>query len=91
MSFLYEYFSVQVFFIVLRETIESAIIVSVLLAFVNKSLEPVTHEQKNSATEINSEQIEEQNAARGIELHKLKFQIWAGGICGFWRVLLWVP
>ena len=49
MSFLDEYFSVQVFFIVLRETIELAIIVSVLLAFVNKSLEPVTHEQKNSS------------------------------------------
>ncbi|KAM9933502.1 hypothetical protein OXX80_006879 [Metschnikowia pulcherrima] len=88
MSFLDEYFSVQVFFIVLRETIESAIIVSVLLAFVNKSLEPVTHEQKNSATEINSDQIEEQNAARGIELHKLKFQIWAGGICGFLACLV---
>lgn len=31
-----DYFSVQVFFIVFRETIETAIIVSVLLAFIDQ-------------------------------------------------------
>lgn len=39
-----DYFSVQIFFIILRETIESAIIVSVLLSFIRQNaIDPVTN------------------------------------------------
>lgn len=37
-DFFENYFSVQVFFIIFRETIETAIIISVLLAFLNQGL-----------------------------------------------------
>lgn len=83
MSFLDDYFSVQVFFIVLRETIELAIIISVLLAFVNKSFEPLSQQQKQSPNESASDGQNAQDKVRKDEVRKLRFQIWAGGVSGF--------
>lgn len=77
MSSLDDYFSVQVFFIVLRETIELAIIISVLLAFVTKSLNPPT---SDSETSVIDHLTKESNRTL---LQKLRLQIWAGGLAGF--------
>ncbi|ODV67471.1 hypothetical protein HYPBUDRAFT_152398 [Hyphopichia burtonii NRRL Y-1933] len=46
-----DYFSIQIFFIILRETLETAIIVSVLLSFINQ----------RSSRDANQEQINFQN------------------------------
>lgn len=81
MASLDDYFSVQVFFIVLRETLELAIIISVLLAFVNQSFsddqppKPIeSHSSRQSDLTQNSEKS---------QLHMLKVHIWVGGLCGF--------
>lgn len=66
-----DYFSVQVFFIVLRETLELAIIISVLLAFVGKSFG--TKSGKLSKEALRTAQT----------LHGLRLQIWIGGLLGF--------
>ncbi|GAO51161.1 iron permease FTR1 [Saitoella complicata NRRL Y-17804] len=60
-------FSVPIFFIVLRETIEAAIIVSVLLAFVTQTLHP---DHTSSGHDI-------------LMYKKLRNQIWTGAGCGF--------
>lgn len=83
-----DYFSVQAFFIVLRETIELAIIISVLLAFVNKSLLQDSKDQtQDNPTEGESENCSQQNEAAAPPNEKLisglKWQIWVGGLCGF--------
>ncbi|QEL60055.1 hypothetical protein CJJ09_002145 [Candidozyma auris] len=88
-----DYFSVQVFFIVLRETIESAIIISVLLAFVHKSLsqDPKASSQDNptdSEVENSSQGSELANAPNEKLLSSFKWQIWVGGLCGFLGCLL---
>lgn len=62
------YFSIQVFFIILRETLETAIIISVLLSFINKR-EPVG----------NSPEAQEQRATN----KKLRLQVFLGAIGGF--------
>lgn len=62
------YFSIQVFFIILRETLETAIIISVLLSFINKR-EP----------EGDSVQAQHQREAN----KKLRLQVFAGAIGGF--------
>lgn len=66
-------FSVQVFFIVLRETIELAIIISVLLAFIQKTFlseDPKPNEEDKKY------------------VSSLKVQIWVGGLAGFAACLL---
>lgn len=77
-----KYFSVQVFFIILRETLELAIIISVLLAFVDQT---VKKPQKGPGDyrslsqehhEVNDENIQK-------ETNRLKLSIWLGGISGF--------
>lgn len=88
-----DYFSVQVFFIVLRETIELAIIISVLLAFVHKSLlqDPKALSQDNptdSEVENSSQGSELANAPNEKLLSSFKWQIWVGGLCGFLGCLL---
>jgi len=66
-----EYFSIQVFFIILRETLETAIIISVLLSFINQrstsSGETPDGPHHASTTEVN---------------RKLKLQVWLGAILG---------
>lgn len=90
-----KYFSVQVFFLIFRETIETAIIVSVLLAFLNqgfgqKSIQ-TEHEIVESETPIEAAADEDRLApteARKVEATSLKiyrqlvFQVWAGAILG---------
>ncbi|PVH14582.1 uncharacterized protein CXQ87_002726 [Candidozyma duobushaemuli] len=81
-----DYFSVQVFFIVLRETIESAIIISVLLAFVNKSLSQDSKESQDNHTEEESENCSSSNERLALNeklVRSLRWQIWVGGLCGF--------
>ncbi|BFZ62107.1 high-affinity iron permease [Saitoella coloradoensis] len=63
-------FSVPIFFIVLRETIEAAIIVSVLLAFVTQTLHPDHAHAHSSSTSI-------------LLYKRLRNQIWTGAACGF--------
>lgn len=86
MGSLEDYFSVQVFFIVLRETLELAIIISVLLAFVNQSLqEDKPFSQYKSIQSNSSDQSESllsESSAKS-QLHMLKVHIWVGGLCGF--------
>lgn len=82
MSFFDDYFSVQVFFIVLRETIELAIIISVLLAFVKKSLAPSRKAVEFDDAET-SEGSADHEAEQASELRRLTLQIWVGGVCGF--------
>lgn len=62
------YFSIQVFFIILRETLETAIIISVLLSFINKR-EPVG----DSAPEQHQREVNK----------KLRLQVFLGAIGGF--------
>lgn len=71
-------FSVQVFFIILRETIELAIIISVLLAFVTKSLQDDSKSAKISPQSSNSTKVSEKSLLR-----TLRLQIWLGGLAGF--------
>lgn len=62
-----QYFSIQIFFIILRETLETAIIISVLLSFINKR-EPTT---------------ESDHAAHVRQINKgLRLQVWLGAIGG---------
>ncbi|ODV87830.1 hypothetical protein CANARDRAFT_26031 [[Candida] arabinofermentans NRRL YB-2248] len=66
-----DYFSVQIFFIILRETLESAIIVSVLLSFIKQNfttVDPVTgHSQLNVDL---------------VTYRSLKMQVWVGALAG---------
>lgn len=87
-----EYFSVQIFFIILRETLETAIIISVLLSFINqrshrhaKSLaqqgpSPTEEEQlpSNSTSVVPSD-----HKSHLEKVHqKLKLQVWIGALLG---------
>lgn len=69
------YFSPQIFVIILRETLESAIIISVLLAFIAQSFE--SHE----------EDIQRQQE-KDLLRRKLTLQVWTGGFCGLALCLL---
>lgn len=62
-----QYFSIQIFFIILRETLETAIIISVLLSFINKR-EPTAESSEN----LHVRQIN----------RKLRLQVWLGAIGG---------
>lgn len=67
-----KYFSIQIFFIILRETLETAIIISVLLSFINKR-EPPDQEDDPHPEET----------ARVRRANKLlRMQVWLGAICG---------
>lgn len=86
MSSLEDYFSVQAFFIVLRESLELAIIISVLLAFVNQSVQT---DQTVSEAESESEShpsLRKDTAQKEVRL--LKWQIWIGGLAGFLACML---
>ncbi|GMM47284.1 Fth1 protein [Pichia kluyveri] len=68
-----KYFSVQIFFIILRETIESAIIVSVLLSFINQ----------NSYDGVTGHLLIDKTIYK-----KMKMQVWFGAFTGFGICLL---
>lgn len=63
------YFSIQIFFIILRETLETAIIISVLLSFIKKK-EPENADESATA-----------NHMRKVNLG-LRLQVWLGAIFG---------
>lgn len=63
-----DYFSVQIFFIILRETLETAIVISVLLSFINQRAHEAAHPLKDS--EI-------------AHMRSLRIQVWAGALLGF--------
>ncbi|ODQ79762.1 hypothetical protein BABINDRAFT_161462 [Babjeviella inositovora NRRL Y-12698] len=71
------YFSVQIFFIILRETLESAIIVSVLLAFLKQNFTSTNPTTQQEILLIDSK-----------EYRSLKLQIWFGGLLGLFICLL---
>lgn len=88
-----DYFSIQIFFIILRETLETAIIISVLLSFINQR----SHKQEEESTlstnnnNNNENENENENAVHPISIsqsrkadmnRKLKFQVWIGAILG---------
>lgn len=61
------YFSIQIFFIILRETLETAIIILVLLSFIKKREPETDSEHADHIRKINS---------------GLRLQVWLGAICG---------
>ncbi|WWD00894.1 hypothetical protein V866_007832 [Kwoniella sp. B9012] len=89
----HQYFNVPIFFIVFRETIEAAIIVSVLLSFVEQLM--LTGKLGSSETSIdnadNTQGQEQENAHSGDDhlerrrklIRRMRIQIWAGTIVGF--------
>ncbi|WRT64504.1 uncharacterized protein IL334_001436 [Kwoniella shivajii] len=78
-----DYFSVPIFFIVFRETIEAAIIVSVLLSFVEQLM--LTGKLNNSSPSIDDAQIGSTDDVdkRKKLIKRMRIQIWAGTITGF--------
>ncbi|KAG5421098.1 FTH2 [Candida metapsilosis] len=81
MSAIEDYFSIQIFFIILRETLESAIIISVLLSFINqrshKSDVGTTPPPASSSAHSHASSTHLQQVQR-----KLKIQVWVGAILG---------
>ncbi|CDK28890.1 unnamed protein product [Kuraishia capsulata CBS 1993] len=71
-----DYFSVQIFFIILRETLESAIIVSVLLAFLKQNL-AANSGATQTALVVDSKRY------KGLQL-----QIWLGAFLGLFVCLV---
>jgi len=81
-------FSVPIFLIILRETIEAGIIVSILLTFVRQLVtvtdESPTDSQQSKASEAAGvEALEDRPLTNAQLLRKLKIQVWAGTIAGF--------
>lgn len=94
MATLDDYFSIQTFLIVLRETLESAIIISVLLSFVHQTFCTDDGKAQNrsegqyQAIPLNSISCSEEAEPSEAKLvdrklgRILKFQIWFGGLLG---------
>lgn len=82
-----KYFSVQVFFIIFRETIETAIIVSVLLAFLNQGFGEKSIEREHEQVALEGSHPDQQqtlkteSTSRSI-YRKLVIQVWVGAILG---------
>ncbi|AOA62799.1 Putative high affinity iron transporter [Komagataella phaffii CBS 7435] len=80
-----DYFSPQIFFIILRETLEAAIIISVLLAFLDRSFHTSSGYQE-LPTEPATSQESDNTAAEivgGEKLYKrLRLQVWVGSFLG---------
>lgn len=87
MLWLEKYFSVQVFFIIFRETIETAIIVSVLLAFLNQGFGDKSIANEHGLVEEEGSQ-RNRPSTRKIEQTSLRIyrqlviQVWVGAILG---------
>ena len=86
-----DYFSIQIFFIILRETLETAIIISVLLSFINQRSHKKKRNQLYLQIIIIIMKNENENAVHPISIsqgrkadmnRKLKFQVWIGAILG---------
>lgn len=70
------YFSIQIFFIILRETLETAIIISVLLSFINQS---DLNQKTSQDPDVPQDLI---TLARQEAKTKMKLQVWIGAILG---------
>lgn len=81
MAGLDDYFSPQVFLIVLRETLESAIIVSVLLAFIHQSFETKGYQEVLTSPETSESSLDDGVDYASVRRY-LKIQIWVGGLLG---------
>ncbi|KAI3404033.2 FTH2 [Candida oxycetoniae] len=78
-----------IFFIILRETLETAIIISVLLSFINQRSHkpndavPPTQQQQHGTS---SQQVESALSSKAVRLtqvqRKLKLQVWVGAFSG---------
>lgn len=88
-----DFFSVQVFLIVLREALETAVIISVLLAFIHKSFiskkttkkENASNDQYHGSTNQPHDTLEVETTVKVDELaiyKYLRLQIWVGGLLG---------
>lgn len=73
-----DYFSIQIFFIILRETLESAIIISVLLSFINQR----SHKSDAKTTTSTSSTPSQSSTHLQQVQRKLKIQVWVGAILG---------
>ncbi|CCG21320.1 Fth1 protein [Candida orthopsilosis Co 90-125] len=94
MATLDDYFSIQTFLIVLRETLESAIIISVLLSFVHQTFCTDDGKAQNRSegqyqaipsNSISCSEEAEPSEAKLVDRKLgriLKFQIWFGGLLG---------
>lgn len=72
------YFSIQIFFIILRETLETAIIISVLLSFINQNnppINPQSGEEDEQETQVILAKHEEMKT-------NMRLQVWIGAISG---------
>ncbi|GMM36398.1 hypothetical protein DASC09_037230 [Saccharomycopsis crataegensis] len=79
-----DYFSLDIFFIMFRETLECVIIVSVLLAFLEQNQEFVkdnTEEPPLLSSEIDREAVNE-NISDNFLYNNLRLQVWFGAFCG---------
>lgn len=99
MADLTDYFSFQAFLIVLRETLESAIIISVLLAFLHQTF--VTKPKTKTNPDGTYQSIEDQASSSLQDTNKaeedicneemyryLRYQVWIGGLLGLVVCLL---
>lgn len=73
-----EYFSINIFFIIFRETLECVIIVSVLLAYLEQNFQVVGREGNNRSSVLSETTL----------YRKLRFQVWFGALCGILLCLL---
>ncbi|WWC59749.1 uncharacterized protein I303_102311 [Kwoniella dejecticola CBS 10117] len=79
----HQYFNVPIFFIVFRETIEAAIIVSVLLSFVEQlMLTGKLSSSIPSIDDVNAGPDDITNRRRNL-IKRMRIQIWAGTATGF--------
>ncbi|OXC70926.1 hypothetical protein AYX13_00343 [Cryptococcus neoformans] len=74
-------FSVTIFFIVFRETVEAAIIVSVLLSFVEQLM--TSGGLRNGDAQVDQLSEEEEIKKTKRILRRMRIQIWAGTLTGF--------
>lgn len=79
-----DYFSIEIFFIILRETLETAIIISVLLSFINQR----SHTDDSSKAGISGSTNPEILERHQNEQKKLKLQVWAGAVIGLFICLV---
>ena len=75
------YFSIQIFFIIFRETLETAIIISVLLSFINQRSHK--HEESIDSTQPQQPQLSQHHIEHLEKVQrKLRLQVWIGAILG---------
>lgn len=81
-----DFFSIQIFFIILRETLETAIIVSVLLSFINQrshSGDDSTNNTPGTSNDAATTSTYQQRYDKFVRAQgQMKLQVWLGAIMG---------